>query len=227
MVAQAHAGPSTQHRDQQGQPVGVDPAAGPAGRPIADRRDECLHLDEQRPRPFECRRHHATRRITVVFHQEGASGVGQLLEAQLAHLEHSDLLGRAEAVLRGAQEAQAGRPVALQRQHGVDQVLQGLGAGDRAVLGDVAHQHDRDPVALGQLHEAQGRLPDLAHAAGRPIELVHRGRLDGVNDEQRWVFSSGELHDPADFTLGDNPDALPRRSIEQAQARGPQANLDR
>ena len=68
-------------------------------------------------------------------------------------------------------------PLALEADHRVDEMLEGLGAGDRAVLGDVPDEDDGDPVPLGQIHQAQGRLADLADAAGRAVELVDGSRL--------------------------------------------------
>ena len=102
--------------------------------------------------------------------QEHAAGVGHALEALLRHLEQAELLGGPEAVLHHPQQAQGVVAVALERQDGVDHVLEHAGPGQRAVLGDVAHQHDGAAAALGLLHQAVActRAPGPPSPAWRP-----------------------------------------------------------
>ena len=97
-------------------------------------------------------------------------------QAGLGHLEDADLVGRAEPVLRRPQEPQRGVALALEVDDGVDQVLERLRAGDRAVLGDVADEDHRDPVALREIHQPQRRLADLADAPGRARRARRRSR---------------------------------------------------
>ena len=47
--------------------------------------------------------------------------------------------------------------LALERQHGVDDVLEHAGPGERAVLGDVADEHDRHAAPLGLDDQRPGR----------------------------------------------------------------------
>jgi hypothetical protein len=153
VASQPDARPTREHRDQQGEPVGVDPHPGPAGVPVADRGDQRLDLDEERSAALQGGRDDAARRDQVVLDEEGAGRVGQLGQPELAHLEHADLFGRAVAVLRGPQQSQPRRPVALKPQDGIDQVLEGLRPGDRPVLGHVADEDHGDAIALGQVHQ--------------------------------------------------------------------------
>ena len=207
-----------------------------ASTPLAVRRgvphgaggDERLDLDEQRPAALEGRRDDAARRRPVVVGEEGPGRIGDLAQAALAHLEHADLLGRAEAVLGRPQQPQRAVALALERQDRVDEVLEGLRPGERAVLGHVADEDDRDPVALGELHQPERRLADLADAAGRPVELVDGRGLDRVDDEQRRARRRrGRLDDPvrssisasdADRSAG-RPVEQPRRSRAEAELR--------
>ena len=76
--------------------------------------------------------------VTVAEEQLGR--VGHLAQAFGCHLEHADLVGGAEAVLDGAQDAEGVAAVAFEVEHGVDHVLDHLRAGDLAVLGDVADE---------------------------------------------------------------------------------------
>ena len=89
----------------------------------------------------------------------------------------------------------------------------------------MADEHDRDPFALGELHEPQRRLSDLADTPGCAVQLVdHRG-LDRVDDEHRRARRPCHLDDPGDITLGQDLDGGTRRSVEKAEALGPEANL--
>ena len=72
-----------------------------------------------------------------------AEGFGDLGEAGAGHLEDADLVGGAEAVLDGAQDAELVAALALEVEDGVDHVLDDARAGDLAVLGDVADEDDR------------------------------------------------------------------------------------
>ena len=173
----------------------------PARRSVARRRDERLDLDEQRAAPLEGGGDDAPGRRDRVLDQERPGRVGHLAQACLDHLEHADLVRRPEPVLRGPDEAQGPAPLALDRDDGIDEVLQGLRAGDAAVLRHVADQDDRDPLPLRQLHETQRRLAHLAHAAGRAVELVEGRGLDRVDDDRRRTEGAGGCDDPLDVAV--------------------------
>ena len=102
--------------------------------------------------------------------------------------------------------------------HGVDEVLQGLRAGDAPVLRDVADQDDRDPLPLRQLHEAERRLAHLADAPGRAVQLVERRGLDGVDDDRRRTQGAGRREDPLDVVLGEDR-GWPRRPARRGGPR--------
>ena len=111
--------------------------------------DECLHLDEQWPAAFERRRDCHAGCAERFGLQECGSGVGYLAQAVRGHFEDADLLGRAEAVLARAQQTQSREALALERQHYVDEMLERLRAGQRAVFRDMADEDRRDAVLLG------------------------------------------------------------------------------
>ena len=142
--------------------------------------------------------------------EERARRIGDLAQPGLGHLEHADLVGRPEAVLRRAEQPQRRVALALEVDHRVDQVLERLRAGDRAVLRDVADEDHRDAVALGELHQAERRFADLADAPGRPVELVDGRGLDRVDDDEARSLGTGDLADPPDVVVGQDPDALGR-----------------
>ena len=176
VAAQPDPGPPAEHRDEQRHPVRVDAAGRPPRRPDRTRGDERLDLDEDRPAAFERRRDHAARRGAVALVEEGACRVLHLRETAAAHLEHADLLGRAEPVLRGADDPERREALALEREHRVDEVLERLRAGQRAVLGHVADQHDRDRLRLRELRQSQRGLAHLADAARRARRARRRSR---------------------------------------------------
>ena len=72
------------------------------------------------------------------------------------HLEHADLVGRAEAIFDRAQDAKAMAALALEVEHGVDHVLEQSRPGDGAVLGDVADQESRQAGFFRQ-HDDRAR----------------------------------------------------------------------
>ena len=65
-----------------------------------------------------------------------------LPEAAIGHFEYADLIGRSEAVLHGSQDAELVPAVALEIEHGIDHVLDDLGAGDLPILRDVTDEKD-------------------------------------------------------------------------------------
>ena len=81
--------------------------------------------------------------------RNAAAGIRDLGQAVGRHLEHADFLGRAEAVLAGSKQAQAAETLPLERQDNINEVLERLGPGQRAVLGDVADEDHRHAVFLG------------------------------------------------------------------------------
>ena len=100
------------------------------------------------------------------------------------HLEHADLVGRAEAVLHRAQDAELLRAFAFERQHRIDHVLDHAGAGDLAVLGDMADQDDGGAGLLGEANERLRRGAHLRHRAGRGFHRVGPHGLDRIDHDQ-------------------------------------------
>ena len=101
-------------------------------------------------RAFDAGEHGGAGRAEVALGEEQLGRVGDLAQAAAGHLEHADLVGRTEAVLHRAQDAELVRAFAFEREHRVDHVLDHARAGDLAVLGDVADQDDGGAGALGE-----------------------------------------------------------------------------
>ncbi len=135
---------------------------------------------QHRPGAFDAGKHGGAGRAEIALRQEQLGGVGDLAKPQAGHLEHADLVGRAEAVLHRAQDAELVRAFALERQHGVDHVLDHAGAGDLAVLGDVADEDDGRAGVLGVADQRLRRAAHLRHRAGRGLDHVGPHGLDRV-----------------------------------------------
>ena len=85
------------------------------------------------------------------------------------HFEYTDLVRGPETVLDRAKEAEPCVPVAFKIEHGVDDMFQNTGTGNRAFFCDVSDdQHDR-AVFLGVSGQFGGTEPDLADASERAV----------------------------------------------------------
>ena len=128
--------------------------------------------------------------------QEEPGRIRHLDEPALHHLENADLVRRAEAVLHRAEHAVGVVLLALEIEHGVDQMLEHARPGQRAFLGDVAHQEGGDAAPLGERHQARAALADLGDAARRRLQLGQEHGLDRVHDQRaRLHVVELRLHD--------------------------------
>src|SRR5260370_30614904 len=76
-------------------------------------------------------------------------GVWDLYQAAIAHLEHTDLIGGAETVLDGAQDAELVPAFAFEIKDGVDHVLEYPRAGDDPLLCHMAHEDQHKTTPFG------------------------------------------------------------------------------
>src|SRR5205823_5947840 len=156
---------------------------------------KALHLDQEWPGALEGGHYDRARCGRRRGREEGGRRIRHLLETALAHGEHADLLGRAEAVLGGAQQAELLPAVAFQVQHGVNDMLQDPRSGNGTFFGDVPDQEDGNADLLGQPHESGSRLPNLGDAAGAALEAGVRDGLDRVDDRQTRTLRLDRLAD--------------------------------
>ena len=208
LVEQGHAPVAVQHGQQHGQPVvlqshGQAPGIG-QGAVVHQR----LDLQQQRPAALADAGHHAAGGALVMARQEDRRGMSHLLQSRIRHGEHAQFVHRAEAVLHRPQHPIAPPGVALEGQHGIHHVLQHPRPGQRAVLGDMADEHDDDAALLGEAHQLRRRFAHLAHGAGRAGQLLGVHGLNGVDH-----------HQPRPARLGAGHDTLHRRLRHQRQRR--------
>ncbi len=133
---------------------------------------------------FERGRDRRARHPRAPIGEEQAAGVGHPDETALDHLEHAELVGRAEPVLDGAEQPEGVVPVAFEAQHRVDDVLEHPRPGEATIFGDVPDEHHGYATTLGLGHQAM-RAPAYLHDAARRRAEVGVGHgLDAVDDHQ-------------------------------------------
>ena len=184
--ADAQPGPALEHGEQQRQAAAVEAlGVAPGRRAGRDRDGQRLDLDEQRALALHRRHDDRSGDARPPIGEEQLRRIGHAREPGARHLEQAELVGRAEAVLHRPQQAQGVVALALERQHGVDDVLEQAGTGERAVLGDVADEHDRHAAPLGVDDQGLGALAHLDDRPGARRELRVGDGLDAVDDDQR------------------------------------------
>ncbi len=119
--------------------------------------------------------------------QECLRRIRNLDHALLGHLKDPYLVSRSESILDAAQQAVGVKAIALQIEHGIDNVLQHTRARDRPSLGHVTNQEQRDPLRLCQSQEGRSTCFDLADAPGRGFQLIGRDSLDRVHDHHSRI----------------------------------------
>ncbi len=134
--------------------------------------------------------------------QEERRRIGHRQQPPAGHLEERHLAGGAEAVLHRPDHPVVQVALSLEVEHRVHDVLQRLGTGDGALLGDVADEEHRNPVGLRQGQAAGGALADLADAPRRRLQRRRVDRLDRVHDEGGRGHPDGLLLDPLQRGLG-------------------------
>ena len=90
-------------------------------------------------------------------------------------------------MLGGSQEAEALLTVAVEGEHGVDEVLEHAWPGDRPVLGDVPDQHEAETAPASERCQALRRGPHLRDRARARGRSCVEDRLDRVDDDHRGV----------------------------------------
>ncbi len=161
-----------EHREEERDALRIDTVDRAPRQPEARRRHERLDLDEQRPRPFDRRDDDAAGDAAAPLFEEDLGRVHDLAKAALPHLEHADLVGRAEPVLRAAQHAERVEALALEIEDRVDDVLEHAWPSDRAFLCHVTDEEDRHVIALRDLEQPRRALAQLRHATGGGADHV-------------------------------------------------------
>ena len=162
--ARADARVAAEHGEHERQPVAVDPVGTRRGGTSSDG-DTSAWTSTSSGREPSIAASTTLPGARVASPTKRADASCDLDQAAGAHLEHADVVGRAEAVLQRPQRAVGALALALELQHAVDQVLEHPRAGQRALLGDVADEQHGDPARLGEPRDPVGDLAHLADAS--------------------------------------------------------------
>ena len=200
-------------------PAGSGRCPRPCAAARSRRGDQRLDLDEHGPACLPARRDDTTRGRARRSARNAPRRIGDLAEPALAHLEHAHLVGRPEAVLGRAQQAERRVPLALQVEHDVDQVLQRLRPGEAAVLGHVAdedHRHvprpSRAPCSRAAASRTWPTLPAGPSSSSACSVWTSRPRAAPA-------VGARPVDDAPDVGLGEDVYGEPARPVEQAEPR--------
>ncbi len=210
---------ATEDGNDHREPLRVDTGSDAAGHREIGSRDERLDLEQDGPRPLESDRN-GRADLAGLRPPEERRGVGNANEPCAGHLEHPELVGRAEPVLGRAQDPVGVVAVALELEHAVDEMLEHTRACDGAVLRHVTDEHGRDAASLRDAQQARGRLAHLGDRARRRAELTGIERLHGVDHADVGRLLLEGRADGLQLRLGED-----RHVVGAAEALCPQAHL--
>jgi hypothetical protein len=106
--------------------------------------------------------------------------------------------------------------VALEGEDDVDEVLEELGAGEVAFLGDVADDGDRGAGGLGERDEVEAAAAQLLEAAGDGVDVAAVGELDGVEDEELGARAARLLRDDGEVRFREEEEVRAARDVGAA-----------
>ncbi len=103
-------------------------------------------------------------------------------------------------------------------------MLEETGAGDLAVLGDMADQKQRGAAPFGKADQLMGGGAQLSDGPGRTLDVVDEHGLDAVDHQDAWcVLDVERLDDVADR----GGSCEPQRRVLQTETGGSELNLVR
>ena len=143
-------GPLLQHRRDHRRARRVDAADRAARRRRGRNGYQGLHLADERTLAVERHGDRGARNRRWPLIEEKPRRVRNAVNPVVVQHETADLVGRAEPVLDPAHHAKRRRLVAFEMQYDVDEMLQRSRPCDRAVLGHMADQDDRDARAFSR-----------------------------------------------------------------------------
>ena len=134
--------------DQQVQTIIIDAVRRTTRQIKGARYEQALNLDQQRTRPLHATADDRTAGTDRSSGEQKLRRVQHLMQPGAIHLEHRDLVRRAETVLLPMQDAEAASGLALEKEDDVDHMLEDLRTGDRTVLRHMTDEEDCDPALL-------------------------------------------------------------------------------
>ena len=210
-----------QHRHKHRDAVRVHAVDGAARCGQHRFRHERLHLHRQRTVAVERERDARAFDGRVGGREEQAGRIGHLFDADAAHVEAAHFVSGAEPVLHRAQHAQRGLRVTLELAHHIHQMLKRARAGDRTVLGHMAHQQHRHVERFGRVDQRARHLAHLRGAARNAIHVLRDDRLRRIDDRQGRLVLLNQAERGRQIGRGGEQQVL----FDRADARGAQPHL--
>ena len=134
-------------------------------------------------------------------------------------------MGGPKAVFNGPQEAVADIPIPFEGEHRIDKMLQHLGPGQQALLGDVAHQHQGCVLSFGDPLQGSGAFAYLGHRTGGAGQLAIVQGLDAVDDGNGWPQGLQFLQHQLEVGFGQKAQGVPNGGPGLSQALPAQFHL--
>src|SRR3954470_12601624 len=176
--------PLVQHGEKERQTAAVETRAHSLRSSIAGFGCESLDLDQYRAGALHQSGDCATGCTRQTIAEEKLGWILHGDEPFLGHSENADLVDTAEPVLGRAQHSMLEHALALEVQHGIDDVLEGFRSSDAATLGDVSDCKDCRLGLLSEAHETRGAFAHLSDVSRRTFQIRCENRLDRVDDDR-------------------------------------------
>ena len=97
----------------------------------------------------------------AVLLDEKFSRIGDFAQAFAGHFEEADFVRAAETVLDAADDAMGVEAITLEISDGIDDMLDDLGPGQCAGLGDMPDENDGGAAGLGQINQIHAAIAKL------------------------------------------------------------------
>src|SRR5579859_429212 len=176
--------PLLQHRQQQLQPAQVEPAHRPLRRAIYRLGHQRLHLDQQRPQPFDRRGNGNTTQLLLPLRDQQLTRIADTPHAALGHFIDPQLSRTAKTILQRPEDAIGIMTVTLELQNSIDHMLEYFRTRNASILGNMTDQKHRRIGLLCKTLEFGRAFPDLADTARGGFDVGRLQGLDGIHDHQ-------------------------------------------
>src|SRR5690625_655289 len=181
-----------------------------------------LHLHQEGTSSLHAGKDGRSCDVATAFSEKQLRGVRHFHQTLIGHFEDANLVSRPKAVFRCPQDAELMGAFTFEGENAVNHVFQHLGAGEHAVLGDMAHEQQAETAAFCYPDQFLRTCTHLGHGAGCGLQSVDVHCLNGIDDHQARSIGAIEGSQEVPDRGGGGQ---PHRGLGQPQAQGAQADL--